>query len=613
MNLHPSPDSRLHIGLNGAHQIARGSAQKHRRPSEDEELWFLSREERECILFLEETINIFDDDLEDRDQFPQSSSPAGSRQAVADAAAAPALSSSLKEQDIIDLVQVQPDPPSPREVPHTSIMPDFRTIGLPPEAHTEVKVRRDQMDSQPVGSIPTPMVIAQKIAAHQGSGGPATTSAPPGHRRSLDFTGDYSAIPLPDHPVKQGPPTTAKPSRYPDNISVALPSRDYNQTIAKASVNVHQRQAQVLANLTGRPHAYESMEEKQVRKVPNRSISFHDLTPNKSRMEALSKLGLTKERKLSAFSSNSNLPKIITPPLSPTSSSSCSNNANGPDRKPEAVACSSAPKTHVSPNDRNTYGGKTEVATPSNQKADAHSQCVSNNGKEMETPASLQYSSGSFNNYEGKTKVISSVPMANSDLPPHHNSQQHSRPAAPTSLLAFGKTKTNVSSAIDKYRGNTVNPSNNFIQQDHKPKEITSSMSPKITKSFSNDSNSNSSKTKTAVPSQTPSTKPAVNMTKSNVTPVTLKPAASVPNVAIRSMSFRAEYHPEDAPRTGRQNRTASFSVGQLASTSSERRRSISKPPFWSQGITVQFSGRGPTDESRREALRKLGLLKDTS
>uniref|UniRef100_A0A3B3QYN2 Proline and serine rich 2 n=1 Tax=Paramormyrops kingsleyae TaxID=1676925 RepID=A0A3B3QYN2_9TELE len=341
----------------------------------DEELWFLSREERECILFLEETINIFDDDLEDRDQFPQSSSPAGSRQAVADAAAAPALSSSLKEQDIIDLVQVQPDPPSPREVPHTSIMPDFRTIGLPPEAHTEVKVRRDQMDSQPVGSIPTPMVIAQKIAAHQGSGGPATTSAPPGHRRSLDFTGDYSAIPLPDHPVKQGPPTTAKPSRYPDNISVALPSRDYNQTIAKASVNVHQRQAQVLANLTGRPHAYESMEEKQVRKVPNRSISFHDLTPNKSRMEALSKLGLTKERKLSAFT-------------------------------------------------------------------DAHSQY---------------------------------------------------------------------------------------------------------------------------------------------------------------------------APRTGRQNRTASFSVGQLASTSSERRRSISKPPFWSQGITVQFSGRGPTDESRREALRKLGLLKDTS
>ncbi|XP_048886632.1 uncharacterized protein LOC125751622 [Brienomyrus brachyistius] len=612
MTFHPSPDSRLHVGLNGAHHIARGSAQNHYKPSEDEALWFLSREERECILFLEETINTFDDDLEDRDQFPQSSSPAGSHGAVVDAAAAPAVSSSLKEQDIIDLVQVQPDPPGPREVPHISIMPDFRTIGLPPEAHTEVKVRRDQTDNQPVGSIPTPMVIAQKIAVHQGSGAPATTSVPTGHRRSLDFTGDSSSIPLPDHAVKQGPPTTAKPSRYPDNISVALPSRDYNQTIVKASVNVHQRQAQVLANLTGRPHVYEPIEEKQVRKVPNRSISFHDLTPNKSRMEALSKLGLTKERKLSAFSSNSNLPRIISPSLSQTNSSSCSNNASGTDRKPEAVARSSAPKTHVSPNDHNICGGKTEVATASNQKADAHSQCVSNDGKEMDTPASLQCSSGSFNNYEGKTKVISSVPMTNSHLPPHHINKQCSRSDAPTSSLDIGKTKTNVSSDVDKYRGNPVNPSNSFIQQNHKPQEITSSTSPKSTKSFSNDSNSYSNKTKVSISPQAPSTKPAVNIAKSNVTTVTLKPAASVPNVALRSMSFRAESHPEDVPKPGRQNRTASFSVGQLASTSSERRRSISKPPFWSQGITVQFSGRGPTDESRREALRKLGLLKDT-
>ena len=46
---------------------------------------------------------------------------------------------------------------------------------------------------------------------------------------------------------------------------------------------------------------------------------------------------------------------------------------------------------------------------------------------------------------------------------------------------------------------------------------------------------------------------------------------------------------------------------------SPEVRRKASKPSFRSQGITVQFSGRGATDDSRREALRKLGLLKDTS
>ena len=44
------------------------------------------------------------------------------------------------------------------------------------------------------------------------------------------------------------------------------------------------------------------------------------------------------------------------------------------------------------------------------------------------------------------------------------------------------------------------------------------------------------------------------------------------------------------------------------------RKRSGSLPRtvgFRPQGITVQFSGRGSTEEARREALRKLGLLKE--
>ncbi|OXB57898.1 hypothetical protein ASZ78_006243 [Callipepla squamata] len=46
------------------------------------------------------------------------------------------------------------------------------------------------------------------------------------------------------------------------------------------------------------------------------------------------------------------------------------------------------------------------------------------------------------------------------------------------------------------------------------------------------------------------------------------------------------------------------------------RRRSGSLPRpsgLRSQGITVKFSGRGSTEEARREALRKLGLLKETA
>ncbi|CAI9585537.1 unnamed protein product, partial [Staurois parvus] len=47
-----------------------------------------------------------------------------------------------------------------------------------------------------------------------------------------------------------------------------------------------------------------------------------------------------------------------------------------------------------------------------------------------------------------------------------------------------------------------------------------------------------------------------------------------------------------------------------------EMKRTLSVPRptgFRSQGITVQFSGRDSSDESRKDALRKLGLLKGQS
>lgn len=42
-------------------------------------------------------------------------------------------------------------------------------------------------------------------------------------------------------------------------------------------------------------------------------------------------------------------------------------------------------------------------------------------------------------------------------------------------------------------------------------------------------------------------------------------------------------------------------------------RKSLPKPSFRTPGVTVQFSGRGATDEARRDALRRLDLLRDTS
>uniref|UniRef100_A0A3P9HBG7 Proline and serine rich 2 n=1 Tax=Oryzias latipes TaxID=8090 RepID=A0A3P9HBG7_ORYLA len=66
---------------------------------------------------------------------------------------------------------------------------------------------------------------------------------------------------------------------------------------------------------------------------------------------------------------------------------------------------------------------------------------------------------------------------------------------------------------------------------------------------------------------------------------------------------------PTPAPRPARHSYHGALSPPKPAQAPHpERRRSNSM--FRPQGITVQFSGRGPMNDSRREALRKLGLLK---
>ncbi|KAM6302322.1 proline and serine-rich protein 2 isoform 2-T2 [Podargus strigoides] len=67
---------------------------------------------------------------------------------------------------------------------------------------------------------------------------------------------------------------------------------------------------------------------------------------------------------------------------------------------------------------------------------------------------------------------------------------------------------------------------------------------------------------------------------------------------------------------SAQQNAAKSFNDCKQPSLNLDVRRrsgSLPRPPgFRSQGITVKFSGRGSTEEARREALRKLGLLKET-
>nr|KAF6432183.1 proline and serine rich 2 [Rousettus aegyptiacus] len=83
---------------------------------------------------------------------------------------------------------------------------------------------------------------------------------------------------------------------------------------------------------------------------------------------------------------------------------------------------------------------------------------------------------------------------------------------------------------------------------------------------------------------------------------------------AGKTVTFRPD--PAVTGKLARQNASKSlYERRQPDCGQDARRRSGSLPRavgFRPQGITVQFAGRGSTEEARREALRKLGLLKET-
>ncbi|XP_061109207.1 proline and serine-rich protein 2 isoform X1 [Conger conger] len=635
------------FGVNGVLERSKRNAE-HRKPREDEGLQFLSREEKECILFFEETIGSLDDESED----PGLGLSSGSSTSVDGRSAAPSpvpvpvpataseRAPSPKEHDIIDLVQSQHVPTEPREIPFNPPMPDYRTMGVTPETHFEMKARRETMENfpadfqfpppppsalsapdeesysnslyQPAGSVPTPVLIAQKIAQHQGSGAKISPSSLLSSRR----TSTDSQSPPPDSPVRQGPPTLAKPSRFPENISFILGNREYNQTIAKAAVNVNERRAKVLANLTGGPLALDP-EEQSGRNIPNRSCSFQDPSPDKSRMEALSKLGLVHKRSFPGSHS-----RVITPASqSPTVPETSSSNVGNYDSNPRALA-----STTTSASDFNSFGAKSKVVSPlsmlpSKMDADSNSIITDETKPPLVSQSSLDGSPVDFNSYGGKTIImnpsVGSVPKRDSS--PQPVSSYESVPSAvrpPTRATAGwaeapqcdfnicgGKTK--VITPAHASTAKTETSSESFVPPDSKARPPAASYLPSYkAEAYPSDSsssvhlNSYGGKSKAVNPSLLSGPKPEVAASD-------LRPAAPQPSITPKPFSYRAEPRPSEAPKPASGSRGGSL-------LPEPRRRAVSKPSLFPQGVTVQFSGRGSTDESRRDALRKLGLLKNT-
>ncbi|XP_056101369.1 uncharacterized protein LOC130080092 [Rhinichthys klamathensis goyatoka] len=524
----------------------------------EDDLQFLSLEERECILFFEETIGSLEEDDE------RTGLSSGHRLTVGRPAShtQTARHHSPVDHDIIDLVHPTPDPNKHKDtLPFTS---DFQAA---PETHYEVKAKRDP--PQEVGHHPpsASTIIANKIVEHQ-----SVTSASSLLQRR-------SSLDLPQNPsVKHGPPLHAKPTRLPDSISMLLGSREHiPHSIATEAVTVQERRALMLSNLSGSAHPLDGGEPACVRKLPTRSISFRDPTPDISRMEALSKLGLAQKRSQSIMHTSpretegikttttfkTSLPANASADVRATDTTDhCQTKRSqsiihASPRETESVKTTTTFKTSIPANTRQTDSAKTtttfKTSLPANASPVARAMDTTDHCQTKSSPApiltSAEVSHSDFNSYGGKSIKLN---------PSMSFRTEHVSSALP---------KTEASEVhLNNYGGRSRVMST--------PEPIHGARSRTFFPVKEDDSSSNRT-----VKEDLPKRNASLCENRSNANP---------PIAAPRPLR-----HPSPLSPTGS--------------------RPLPKPSFRAQGITVQFSGRGATDEARRNALRKLGLLRDSS
>lgn len=429
---------------------------------------------------------------------------------------------------------------------------DFQELIAAPETHYEVKAKHEPPavsdtppeefgHHPPSSSVPTPAISANKIAEHE------------------DISLELPQSPL----VKHGPPIHAKPTRLPDSISTLLGSREHiPHSIATEAMSVQERRAQMLANLTGSAHPLDGGEPSCVRNLPMRSISFRDPTPDKSRMEALSKLGLAQRRCQSVMhTSPRDAESVKTTTLKSTLPANASADLRATDTTDHCQTRRSQPIMHTSPKDAGNVKSTTFKSTlPANASADVRATDTTDHYQTKSSPApiltSAEITHSDFNSYGGKSITLNPTPSFRVEC-------------VPTSLPKTEASNAHLNNFGGRSRAMTT------------PEPIYGARS----KTFFPVKEDNSSSNRT-VNEDLPKRKgshPEAPVSRSNTQPPTPAP--------------RPLRHPSPLSPTGP--------------------RSLSKPKpspsFRTQGITVQFSGKGATDEARRDALRKLGLLRDTS
>ncbi|NWX64013.1 PRSR2 protein, partial [Promerops cafer] len=297
---------------------------------DDESLKYLTHEEQDVLMFFEETIDALEDDLEEmalRDSGIHCQSPRSTEENV---------SSHSETEDIIDLVQSTPESSdhegsSSRDTEpgscvsfncgNTQTMSERQTGGcdsdtfpqpavpadLPPHPPAPPPMVSETLPLPPpppppvqhpklLRSIPTPLIVAQKISEQQVE----SRARFPGALKEVNSDRKKAPVANGDHSTapKHPPAPAPKLHRFPSNINITnVSGKEFSETISKAAVNVQERRAQVLANINGGALLAAELEEKLHKNdflSRNRSSSLRDLSSEQTRYEALTKLGLVK-------------------------------------------------------------------------------------------------------------------------------------------------------------------------------------------------------------------------------------------------------------------------------------------------------------------------------
>ncbi|KAM9172917.1 proline and serine-rich protein 2 [Pangshura tecta] len=286
---------------------------------DDESLQYLTHEEKDVLLFFEETIGSLEDDLEEQVLHDSSIHCHSPRSADENA------SSRSESEEIIDLVRSIPENSDHKCTPNREVAPVSEATRRtdnpnpernelpekipPPNAPPSHPSAPPLMSNERVltpgpvqhpklhHAIPTPLILAQKISETQDETRTCSPTSPkegkPVERRKVQNGDCFPAL---KHPPLPAP----KSYRFPSNINITnAGGKEFNQTISKAAVNVQVRKAQVLANMNGAAFGTAEVEERWQKNevlVRSRSSSLRDLTSEQTRYDALMKLGLVTGR-----------------------------------------------------------------------------------------------------------------------------------------------------------------------------------------------------------------------------------------------------------------------------------------------------------------------------